>query len=75
MMIGTHTDDGVLVRVDDARRFIANLRQVIVSAERLSGVFVAYPDAAVVTVYRPSRRGVRRILRGKPHANGTARLA
>lgn len=75
MMIGTHIDDGVLVRQDDARRFVAYLRQLIASTERLRGVFVAYPDAAVVTVYRPSRRGERRIMRGKPHANSNARIA
>lgn len=63
LRVGTRTDDGVLVRRADVRSRVAELKQQIDRLERLAGLYVAYPDEAVVTAYRPSRRRERHILR------------
>jgi hypothetical protein len=63
LRIGTATEDGVLVREADVQAQVAQLKRQITSLERLKGVYVACPGEAVVTVYRPSRRREKVILR------------
>jgi hypothetical protein len=61
--IGTHLQDGVYVRNADVDRAVADLKQRIAHIERLRRLWVAWPDDAIVTVYRPRRCRAARILR------------
>jgi hypothetical protein len=65
LQIGTATDDGIFVREADVRARVAELKRVIARLERLGGLYVACPDQTIVTVYRPSHRRGRRILRNE----------
>jgi hypothetical protein len=65
LRIGTATDDGIYVREVDVRTQVAELKREIVRLERLKGLYIAYPDRTVVTVYHPSHRRERRILRNQ----------
>ena len=65
LRIGTATEDGIYVREADVRTEVAELKRVIVRLERLKGLYIACPDRTVVTVYRPSHRRERRILRNE----------
>lgn len=63
LRIGTPTDDGVLVCEADVQTQVTELKRQITRIERLKGLYVACPGEVVVTVYRPSRRREKRILR------------
>jgi len=63
LRIGTLTDDGILVRSADVRSQVAEHKRQIARLERLEGLYIACPDRTVVTVYRPSRRREKCILR------------
>lgn len=65
MRLGTFTEDGILVRDADVQPHLAELKQQMNRLERLKGLYIACPGEAVVTVYRPSRRREKRILRNE----------
>lgn len=58
-------EDSVLLLAQDADREIRRLKQEIVALERLKGWRVVIAGDTVVTVYRPSRKTEKRLLRGQ----------
>lgn len=64
--IGTPVDDdSVFLKARDVDREIQQLKHRISALERLSGCRVVLGRETVVTVYRPSRKTERRLLRGQ----------
>ena len=64
---GTPVDgDGLLLLAQDVEREIRRRKQEIGTLERLRGCRVVLAGEAVVTVYRPSRKTEKRLLRGEP---------
>jgi len=70
---GTPVDeDSLLLLAQDVDREIRRRKQEISALERLRGCRVVIVDDKVVTVYRPSRRTEKRLLRGEHrHAGGS----
>lgn len=63
---GTSIDeDSVLLLVQDADREIRRLKQEIAAIERLKGCRVVIVGDNIVTVYRPSRKTEKQLLRGQ----------
>lgn len=60
---GTPSDDGVVLTRRDIAERISEYRARISELERLRGAAVFMSEGKVVSVYRPSRRKVRRMLR------------
>ncbi len=60
---GTPSDDGVLLTRRDVAERIAEYRARIAELERLRGAAIFLSGGRVVSVYRPSRKKVRRMLR------------
>lgn len=58
-------EDSVLLLSQDADREIRRLKQEIAAIERLKGCRVVIAGDTVVTVYRPSRKTEKRLLRGQ----------
>ena len=64
---GTPVDgDSLLLLAQDVEREIRRRKQEIGTLERLRGCRVVLAGEAVVTVYRPSRKTEKRLLRGEP---------
>lgn len=57
-------DDSLFLLARDVDREIRRRKQEISALERLRGCRVVIADETVVTVYRPSRRTEKRLLRG-----------
>jgi len=64
-------DDSLLLLAQDVDREIRRRKQEISALERLRGCRVVIAADKVVTVYRPSRRTEKRLLRGQ-HRHGNA---
>ena len=58
-------DDSLLLLAQDVDREIRRRKQEISALERLRGCRVVIVDDKVLTVYRPSRRTEKRLLRGE----------
>jgi hypothetical protein len=64
---GTPVDgDSLLLLAQDVEREIRRRKQEIGTLERLRGCRIVLAGEAVVTVYRPSRKTEKRLLRGGP---------
>ncbi|NCA72151.1 MAG: DUF4258 domain-containing protein [Sphingobacteriia bacterium] len=74
---GTAVDaDSLLLLAQDVDREIRRRKQEIGALERLRGCRVVIAGDQVVTVYRPSRRTERRLLRGEHrHTGGDMKAA
>jgi len=59
---GTDGDEAVVLTDADAEREIEQLKHRIHRLERLRGTAVIFSDATVVSVYRPDRLRLRRLL-------------
>ena len=73
---GTPAGDAVLLTQQDAAQMIGEYRRRIAQLERLSGTAVFMDGGWILSVYRPSRVRVRRMLRegrSRPHG-GDRRL-
>lgn len=64
--LGTATEDGVVLRRRDVDQVRAVTRRLLSDLERLQGAAVIVQEDAIVSVYRPDRKKMRRMLRGKP---------
>ena len=66
-------DDSLLLLAQDVDREIRRRKQEISALERLRGCRVVIVDDKVITVYRPSRRIEKRLLRGEHrHVGGSS---
>lgn len=66
--VGTAVDDdSIFLKERDVDREIQQLKRRISALKRLSGCRVVLGGETVVTVYRPSRRTEKRLLRGLHH--------
>ncbi|HPE70593.1 MAG TPA: hypothetical protein PK018_00240 [Candidatus Competibacter sp.] len=64
--VGTPVDDdSIFLKERDVEREIQQHKRIISKLERLSGCRVVLGGETVVTVYRPSRKTERRLLRGQ----------
>jgi hypothetical protein len=59
---GTETNDGYLLRDQDARRAEAELRKQIEHIHRLAGKYIVVKGETLVTAYHPGRKKQKRIL-------------
>ncbi len=60
---GTPSDDGVVLTRRDVAECIAEYRARIAELERLRGAAIFMSEGALVSVYRPSRRKIHRMIR------------
>ncbi len=60
---GTTTHDGVVLSGKDVAMVVSNYRREIAKLERLKGSAVFLAEGKVVSVYRPSKSKVRRMIR------------
>jgi hypothetical protein len=60
---GTPSDDGVVLTRKDIAERISEHRARIAELERLRGAAIFLEDGRVVSVYRPARNKVRRMIR------------
>ena len=60
---GTTTDEAVFLSKKDVAREVTACRHRIAQLERLRGTVVFVRESAAVTVFRPDRRQIRRILK------------
>ncbi len=68
-------DDSLFLLAQDVDREIRLRKQEINALERLRGCRVVIAGDKVLTVYRPSRRTEKRLLRGEHHDTGVRNLA
>jgi len=66
-------DDSLLLMAKDVDREIRRRKQEISALERLKGCRVVIAGETVVTVYRPSRRTEKRLLRGEYRHQGDSK--
>ena len=64
--LGTPTEDGVVLRRRDVDQVRTVLRRLLADLERLEGSAVIVQDDAIVSVYRPERKQMKRMLGSKP---------
>ncbi len=64
--LGTPTQDGVVLRRRDVDQVRSVLRRLLGDLERLEGSAVIIQEDAIVSVYRPERKKMRRMLGSKP---------
>jgi hypothetical protein len=60
---GTPSDDGIVLTRRDIAERISEYRARISELERLCGAAIFLADGRVVSVYRPGRKKVRRMIR------------
>jgi hypothetical protein len=64
--LGTATEDGVVLRRRDVDEVRGVLRRLLADLDRLEGSAVIVQDDAIVSVYRPAAKKLKRMLRSKP---------
>ena len=60
---GTSSDDGVVLTARDVAERVSEYRARIAELERLRGTAIFLSGGKVLSIYRPGRRKVRRMLR------------
>ena len=63
LSLGTETADGILLKRREADEYVRLLKHEIARVERLVDRMAITAEDRVVTVYRPSKRNRRRVLR------------
>lgn len=63
LAIGSEVDDGYLVRAKDRQAAERILKAMLARIRRVEGKRLVVADGRIVTGYRASRRGTRRLLR------------
>lgn len=64
--LGTATEDGVVLRRRDVDQVRTVVRRLLSDLERLEGSALIVQDDAIVSVYRPDAKKLKRMLRSKP---------